>query len=127
MVVIKRDTSSRNATVTVVGEGFVETFEVIQAGADPMLTLSEPEDSLASTVGSTINLNLSSNTNWTLSVDADWLSVSPDTGSGYYFITLTAAMENSGTVERSATLSAQGGGIVDSVIIVQLAGGEWDF
>lgn len=116
--------TTRTTSVTVSGEGITRNLEVTQLQIDPTLEITEPEDSLDAAAGSTITLIVRSNTSWTLSTGADWLSVWPDTARSNVYVFPTADSANTGSSARSTTLTAHGGGLTRSVTIVQLGAGE---
>jgi hypothetical protein len=68
-----------------------------------------------------ITFNVSSNTPWTitLSSGADWLNVTPSSSSSSALITdvVVTAKENTGTADRSATLTLRGDNIANGRII----------
>jgi uncharacterized protein (TIGR02145 family) len=65
--------------------------------------------------------SISSNTNWTVSEDADWLSVSDLSGSGNGMITVTAD-DNLSAAARSATLTVIGSGAGSRTVTVRQRG-----
>jgi hypothetical protein len=60
--------------------------------------------------GGSIEINISSNCNWSISKEADWLTVTPTTGRNNETVTLTAAKNNT-SKERLAVLTITGGAI----------------
>ena len=111
-------TSTRTGTITVVGGGFTRTVTVVQAAAY-YLTVDPASQAVANTAGST-TFTIASNTSWTASDDADWLTLSAASGSGD--LTLTASFSaNSVTSTRTGTITVVGGGITRTVTVVQAA------
>ena len=112
--------SSRSATVTVSGGGISRTVSVTQSPADVNLTVSPSSLTLESSSGSNDDFNVTSNTSWTVSDDASWLSVSPLSGSNNGTVTVTASSANTSTSSsRSATVTVSGGGISRTVSVTQ--------
>ncbi|HPR89143.1 MAG TPA: BACON domain-containing protein, partial [bacterium] len=91
---------------------------MVQAAAY-YLTVTPASQSVANSAGST-TFALSSNTSWTVSDDAAWLTVAPASGSNDN--TLTATYEaNPNTTSRTGTITVVGGGITRTVTVVQAA------
>ena len=112
-------TVQRIGTITVTGGGITRTVTVTQSSAAFTLTVSPSNQSVTNASGSTA-FTVESNTSWTLSDDAYWLTVSPvsDTGNG----TLTATFtENTTTTQRIGTITVTGGGITRTVTVTQSA------
>ncbi len=83
----------------------------------PQLTVSPSSRTVGNTVGST-TFSITSNTSWTVSDDASWLTVTPanDSGNG----TLTASYTaNASTSQRIGTITVTAGSIVDIVTVTQ--------
>ncbi|HNW60852.1 MAG TPA: BACON domain-containing protein, partial [bacterium] len=81
------NTSSRTATITVIADDITRTVTVVQAAAY-YLTVTPASQSVANSAGST-TFALSSNTSWTVSDDAAWLTVAPASGSNDNTLTAT--------------------------------------
>lgn len=60
--------------------------------------------------GQTADITINSNCNWTISKDADWLTVTPMSGSNTQTVTI-AAIKNSSGADRMAILTVQGGSL----------------
>ena len=58
--------------------------------------------------GQAVDITIDANCSWTISKDADWLTVTPMSGSNKQTVTI-AAMKNSTGSERMAILTVQGG------------------
>lgn len=58
--------------------------------------------------GQTTDITIDANCSWTITKDADWLTVSPMSGSNKQTVTI-AAMKNSTGADRMAILTVQGG------------------
>lgn len=70
--------------------------------------------------GETKEFTISSNCNWTLSKDVDWLTVSPMSGSNTRNVTISAT-KNPDRQNRTAVISIQGGSLpVRMVTVTQL-------
>ncbi|MCK7525376.1 MAG: BACON domain-containing protein [Ignavibacteriales bacterium] len=61
-----------------------------------------------------------SNTSWTVSDNATWLTVSPENGTGNGAI-IAAYEENTTTAQRIGTITVTGGGITKTVTVTQSA------
>ncbi len=111
--------NSRTGTITVTGGGITRTVTVTQAAAPFTLTVSPSNQSVTNTSGNT-EFTVQSNTNWTLSDDSDWLTVSPASGSNNGTLTATYT-ENTTTSQRVGTITVTGGGITRTVTVTQSA------
>jgi len=67
--------------------------------------------------GQTVDLNINANCSWSISKDADWLTVSPMTGSNTQIVTVSA-MKNSSGADRMAVLTVQGGSLAPRRVTV---------
>ena len=130
--------SSRSATVTIVastGGQVMGTITVMQPGASPTLTLSESSWVVSSYREESLNVFLNSNSTWSASSSASWLTVTPSSGVATIIISgsitfdvatnLSLSLtENPGTSARSATLTfttTSGSPAVSRTIVVQQA------
>lgn len=112
----------RTATVAVAGVGSPKTVTVTQAGASPTLSVSSKSLAIANSKNSTANFQIISNTDWSIMCDQKWLSVSPSSGNGSAWITLTAAEDNPITTKRFATITVSTSGVANQVILVEQDG-----
>jgi hypothetical protein len=112
-------TSQRSGTITVTGGGIIRTVTVTQSAQPFALEVTPVERNVSHTSGST-TFSVTSNTNWNVSDDAEWLSVSPASGSGSGTVTVSYTV-NPNTAQRSGTVNVAGGGITDTVIVIQEA------
>jgi len=107
----------RVATITITGAGITRTVTVTQAAAAPYLTVSPSTQNVADTAGSS-SFTISSNVDWTLTDDSDWLSAVPPSGSGE--LTFNASYDaNTSSSSRTATITVSGNGITRTVTVVQ--------
>src|SRR3972149_10147832 len=97
----------------------IRIVTVTQAAFSYTLTVTPSGRNVDYTAGSTTFL-ITSNTSWTVSDDAGWLSITPENGSGNGTITATYT-ENPNTVVRSGTITINGGGITRTVKVTQAA------
>jgi hypothetical protein len=88
------------------------------SNSTPTLTVSTEIISLGYSSGSSGTVNITSNTNWSISKDVSWLDVSPASGSNNGVITLTANSANTGTSPRTATVTISGTGVADKTLTV---------
>ena len=84
----------------------------------PTLTVSPTSVSLDHVSGSNGIFNINSNTIWSITYVADWLDVTPVSGSNNGIITVTANSANTGTSPRIATLTIAGTGVTDKTVTV---------
>jgi len=109
----------RSTVVSLTGGGLTRNITVTQSGADPVLGVSSTSVILASAAGSNASLNITSNTDWTVSESAAWLSVAPTIGTGDGSITLTASSANDQSSDRSTTVTVSGGGLTRNIVVAQ--------
>jgi hypothetical protein len=89
----------------------------ITISASPVLTISPDNRDVSSESGST-TFDITSNINWAVSDDADWLSFSPASGNNDAILTATYT-ENTTTNSRIATITLSGSNLSVSVIVTQ--------
>lgn len=68
--------------------------------------------------GGSEQISISSNCNWSISNEADWLTVTPSSGRNNESVTLTAVKNNTGK-ERSTELTITGGSNLMRKVIVK--------
>ena len=68
--------------------------------------------------GQEADLLISANCNWTITCSADWLTVTPFSGSNSETVKVTAGKNSTGA-ERTATLTIKGNDISRSVVVTQ--------
>ncbi len=110
-------TAQRVGTITVNGEGITRTVTVTQAAAAFYMTVSPSDRPVSNTAGSTSFL-VTSNGSWAAEDDADWITVSPISGSNDGTLTAEYA-ENTNTYQRVGTITVSGGGITRTVTVTQ--------
>jgi hypothetical protein len=119
----KNEVSSHNflspVTYTVTAEDGVTTkiWMVSVTNAYASLAVSSDTIHLNAQEDSTTNFQITSNTDWKISCDQNWLTLSNDTGSNNSTITLTA-MANPHTSIRSAIITVSGTGVLSRTITV---------
>jgi formylglycine-generating enzyme required for sulfatase activity len=113
------ESSERSGTISVVGGGITRTCTITQSEFVPKLTIS-PETKNVSPSSGSFTVNVSSNWNWTVSFDANWLTTSPNSGNSNGTITVNYTA-NTETSERSGTLMVACGGITRICTINQFA------
>ena len=113
--------TTRTATVTVTApNAATKTIIVTQAAAVPTLSVSASDVTIAAPVNSTKTVDISSNTAWTASSNATWLTVDKASGTANGTITLTA-QANLVTGTRSTTVVVTIGSISKTINVVQEA------
>jgi len=96
---------NRTATITISPNGTAsKTITVTQASGSEALLLSTSAITFEATEGSSSVVNVFSNTGWSVSVNEEWLTATPPTGSGNGSLTIVTT-ENSSTIERTATVT----------------------
>ena len=71
-------------------------------------------------------LYVSANVPWSAAGNADWISVSPASGSGNEIVTVTVAA-NTATVARDTTVTLSGGGLTRTATVTQAGVGAWTY
>lgn len=99
-------TSPRVGTITISGTGVSSRSVTISQRGRKTLSVTPSNRNTESDAGS-ITFDISSNTNWTASDDASWLTVSPESGSGNGTITATFTA-NTLTLPRIGTITISG-------------------
>ncbi len=116
-----------NTSVTErIGEITLSTFEVTvtvtQAGTDPILSATPPNQDVGAAAG-TVNFSLTSNTSWTVNESVGWLNVSPMSGNNNK--TLVASYdENTSVNERIGEITISAAGVPDVMITVTQSGAD---
>jgi hypothetical protein len=110
----------RVAQITVTGEGgLTQTVTVSQEGVPIILTVTPPNRNVTSSDGFT-NFTVTSNTTWSVSGDASWITVTPSgTGSDTIHVTFT---ENLAITDRVATVTVAATGIASVAVTVTQSG-----
>jgi hypothetical protein len=103
------------------GRGLWES-NLFSSSSNNTLTISPATQNVNPVAGSA-TLNITSNTSWTVSDDASWLTLSPTSGTGNATINATYTA-NTGTNARTATITATGGGFSPTAQIVQSGTGS---
>ncbi len=87
---------------------------------DPYLNVTGSPVNLSSSSGSQGTFTISSNTSWNISDDANWLTVSPESGTNNGSVTVTAISANTGTTVRNATVTiAASGAAIRTITVTQ--------
>gem|GEM_PF-2217641 len=87
----------------------------------PELTVSLTSLLIGYDPGCSGTFDVTSNTDWTVTDDADWLTVSPDSGSNDGTVIVTVSIGNPLTSERSATVTVSAEGVSDQTVAVTQA------
>ena len=112
---------SANVTFSATGVSSV-TVTVTQAGTGPTLAVTPSSINVAATSGATGTINITSNTGWNASDNADWLSLSASSGTGNGTVTVTTASANSSAGTRSANVTFSATGVSSVTVTVTQAG-----
>jgi hypothetical protein len=112
--------TTRSGQITVSSTGLTNVVVTVnQAGVTPTLTVTPSNRDVIPPAGTT-TFGVTSNTGWTVSESATWLSVAPASGTGNGTITVTYD-QNTTTAARSANivLTATGGTPTQTVTVTQ--------
>lgn len=104
-VTVKKNNSedARETSVTFAGEGAVATVAVKQFGKD---VVSVDKKSYAATpAGGSDAVKVTSNTDWTATADADWVTVTPASGAAGETAVTVAVAANAGAEAREAKVT----------------------
>jgi hypothetical protein len=112
-------TSTRTAIISITGAGITRTVRLEQAGTPTQLTVSTSALSFAYGAG-TSSFAIGSNTSWSVSDDASWLTTSPSSGANNANVTVTVAA-NSSTSARIGTITISGGELTRTITVTQSA------
>ena len=86
----------------------------------PALAVGEKAVNFKADEGLRKTVAITSNTAWTVSCDAEWVSIEPASGEGDANITITVT-ENTGIEERSADVKVTAGELSETIKVAQLA------
>ncbi|NWF90935.1 MAG: T9SS type A sorting domain-containing protein [Ignavibacteriaceae bacterium] len=106
----------RNGIITISGGGITRSVMINQESM-PFLVLQPEEKFVGYSSGST-TFSIDGNRNWVATDDADWISVSPNTGEGTGTLTVNYA-DNLNITERVATITVEGGGLSKTITLTQ--------
>lgn len=112
---------SRTANVTVSGTGGVTPQVLVVTQDGGTLTLSDSELSVPGSANSDLSFAIISNTSWTTSDNAEWLTLSAINGSSDASIIISVE-SNPLTTVRSAEINITGNGLVPQTITVTQEG-----
>ena len=96
---------ARSVDVTFTAQDKKATVKISQAAPAPTLEVN-PFAVMFDAESSSVELKVNSNAPWTISVDADWLTVEPVSGQGDATVILTVA-ENNVRTERAAVVTVK--------------------
>ena len=119
MCSVNTDITQRIGKITVNGGGITDTITIIQAAHPYELTVIPTAQNVGYKADST-KFTLVSNANWVVTDDVEWLTVSPDSSSGNGTITVMYSV-NTDTTQRVGKITVNGGGITDTITIIQAA------
>ncbi|MBR3756906.1 MAG: BACON domain-containing protein [Bacteroidaceae bacterium] len=104
--------------------GVSQTVKVVQDGAEGELRVNGSTSaslSFGADGGEKQQINITANSDWTITSIPDWIRVSPVNGSKNSTITVTIDKENFSDEDREATLVIEGSGISANLNILQAA------
>lgn len=114
-----KNTTTRSANITVKYGDKSETVTVSQAAADVQLAVSPTSLSFTENSGSE-DITITCNSDWTVSSNQTWCTVSPASGSNNGKVTVTVIANDSNS-ERSATITVKSGNVTQEVSVTQAA------
>jgi len=115
-------TTNRSGIVTVTGGGITRPIVITQTGqTSNNLTIAPTSLSLGSGTSSA-SVAVTANTNWTVTDDQSWLSISSTSGTNNGTITVSA-IANTGP-SRNGIVTVNGGGISRTIAVTQAGGGS---
>jgi predicted Kef-type K+ transport protein len=118
------ETGQRTGFVTISGGGIEQTVSITQAASvssTNTLTVSPAMLDFAAS-GETKPVTVTSNVNWTVDRDAEWITVTPSSGSNDDAISVTAEA-NTTAGQRTGFVVVTGGGIMRVITVTQAADG----
>ncbi len=84
----------------------------------PEIMVSPTSITLDYNSGASGTFNITSNTSWSVTDDADWLNASALSGSNDEIIKVSAILTNTGTIPRIATITIAGTGVTSKTVTV---------
>lgn len=111
-------------TIVAADGGVSQTVKVVQDGAEGELRVNGSTSaslSFGADGGEKQQINITANSDWTITSIPDWIRVSPVNGSKNSTITVTVDKENFSDEDREATLVVEGNGISANLNVNQVA------
>lgn len=116
------DTSTRTAIISVSGTGVTsKSVTVTQGGAPAYLNISASMIQAGFQEGLDSTINISSNTDWTVTDDVDWITVGHESGSGNETLTVSYSANMLATT-RSGTITISGTGVSSQTVTITQSG-----
>ena len=112
--------NNRSCTLTLEGGNLKRSITVTQSGADAVLTVSRTSLTFDYKAG-TQTFDITSNSPWTVSSEADWCVVSPESGLNNGSVTVKVA-QNSADQTRTANIIVKGAGQTSTITVAQNGG-----
>ncbi len=91
---------------------------IVTSNVSPALSVTPPDIYLTSALGASRNINVTSTTSWTVTDDADWLTLSSASGSGNGILTVTSSSANASGNIRNATVTFSASGVYPVAVSV---------
>ncbi len=98
-------------------EYWIDDIELTEISVTPVMSVSPANQNVPATSGVT-TFNVNSNITWSVSDNANWITLSP-TGSNNNGTIEATYLENTITSERVATITINGGGLTQTVTVTQ--------
>ncbi|MEN6353761.1 MAG: BACON domain-containing protein, partial [Bacteroidales bacterium] len=112
----------RTGLITVKSGDLTKTITVTQKGSAPILTVTPANLTFESPSGSNGDFTITSNTRWTVTDDASWLTLSSASGSGNGTLTVTVSSANTATNTRTANVTFSASSVSPVVVTVTQSG-----
>ncbi|MFR9511621.1 MAG: BACON domain-containing protein [Rikenellaceae bacterium] len=109
----------RESTLTFTAEQEIVTFTIIQAAGEPYFIMDVVSEDVSSAAGE-LEINIETNTDWTISGVPTWITLSPTSGSGNQTLSLSYTA-NSLTTDRVATITISSDYLEQELTITQAA------
>lgn len=109
----------RTATITVSGSGITKDVTVTQAASPVVLEIS-PSSQSVTNLEDSVTFVISANVEWSLTKDADWITLSQNFGTGSTDL-IVYVNENTSGISRTAKITLTDGNITSDVTITQSA------
>lgn len=116
---------SRECVLTITTElGYSRTVRVVQRGLSPYILVNQSSQSLENSLEDTMALFVSSNTEWNITSNSGWLTLSQWSGEGDDTVYVVANELNTSCATRIAALTFTGEGNAQTTVGVRQAGSE---
>ena len=112
-----QETIQRSGKITVSGGDITRIITITQSAAPYILTVTPSNRDVSYSSDST-SFSITSNTNWKVSDDAEWLTVIPDSGTGNRVLTAIYT-KNQSSLQRIGKITVAGGNFKKVITVTQ--------